>query len=198
MGVATASRTARLPGNRGAVVAEPQGKEGDAALTVVGQQRQRLISILLILQVPLGGDRRIDDEAGEPSHRPVLPPPGLGERLALAAYQSIFRPEKDRLLTMYEAEDQYFVRLLGTRYAGIFRSASPPHHRSSDVRPRNPRLSFAPFLQLLRLRYSLSLAADGANREARMGVNNPCTTIVTNTTPATMLISTARAGKSVG
>ncbi len=47
------------------------------------------------------------------------------KRRALAAYQSIFRPEGDRLLALYEAEDQYFGRLLGVAYAEIFRSASP-------------------------------------------------------------------------
>ena len=44
---------------------------------------------------------------------------------ALAAYGSIFRAEGDRLLTLYEAEDQYTGRLLGVRYAEMFRSASP-------------------------------------------------------------------------
>jgi LmbE family N-acetylglucosaminyl deacetylase len=47
------------------------------------------------------------------------------KRRALAAYQSIFRSEGDRLLALYEAEDQYFGRLLGVAYAEIFRSASP-------------------------------------------------------------------------
>jgi len=47
------------------------------------------------------------------------------KRRALAAYQSIFRPEGDRLLALYEAEDHYFGRLLGVAYAEIFRSASP-------------------------------------------------------------------------
>ena len=44
---------------------------------------------------------------------------------ALAAYRSIFREEGDRLLALYEAEDQYFGRLFGVGYAEIFRSASP-------------------------------------------------------------------------
>ena len=44
---------------------------------------------------------------------------------ALAAYGSIFQAEGDRLLTLYEAEDQYTGRLLGVRYAEMFRSASP-------------------------------------------------------------------------
>jgi LmbE family N-acetylglucosaminyl deacetylase len=47
------------------------------------------------------------------------------KRQALAAYQSIFRAEGDPLLAMYEAEDQYYGRLLGVAYAEIFRSASP-------------------------------------------------------------------------
>lgn len=47
------------------------------------------------------------------------------KRQALAAYRSIFREEGDRLLALYEAEDQYFGRLLGVAYAEIFRSASP-------------------------------------------------------------------------
>ncbi len=47
------------------------------------------------------------------------------KRAALAAYRSIFLPENDRLLTLYEAEDQYFGRMLGVAYAEIFRSASP-------------------------------------------------------------------------
>lgn len=44
---------------------------------------------------------------------------------ALAAYQSIFRAKDDRLLALYEAEDQYYGRLLGVAYAEIFRSAAP-------------------------------------------------------------------------
>ena len=47
------------------------------------------------------------------------------KRQALAAYQSIFRMNEDRLLAMYEAEDQYFGRMLGVAYAEIFRSAAP-------------------------------------------------------------------------
>jgi hypothetical protein len=39
--------------------------------------------------------------------------------------QSIFRAEGDPLLALYEAEDQYYGRLLGVAYAEIFRSASP-------------------------------------------------------------------------
>lgn len=38
---------------------------------------------------------------------------------------SIFAPEGDRLLALYEAEDRYFGRMLGVGYAEIFRSASP-------------------------------------------------------------------------
>lgn len=47
------------------------------------------------------------------------------KRRALAAYGSIFRAEGDRLLTLYEAEDQYHGRVLGVGYAEVFRSASP-------------------------------------------------------------------------
>jgi len=47
------------------------------------------------------------------------------KRQALAAYQSIFRINEDRLLALYEAEDRYFGRLLGVAYAEIFRSAAP-------------------------------------------------------------------------
>jgi LmbE family N-acetylglucosaminyl deacetylase len=47
------------------------------------------------------------------------------KRQALAAYQSIFRANDDRLLALYEAEDQYYGRLLGVAYAEIFRSAAP-------------------------------------------------------------------------
>ena len=47
------------------------------------------------------------------------------KRQALAAYGSIFRPEGDRLLALYESEDQYFGRMLGVAHAEIFRSAAP-------------------------------------------------------------------------
>lgn len=47
------------------------------------------------------------------------------KRRALRAYTSIFRSEGDRLLTLYEAEDQYFGRMLGVAHAEIFRSAAP-------------------------------------------------------------------------
>lgn len=47
------------------------------------------------------------------------------KRRALAAYQSIFRARGDPLLALYEAEDQYYGRLLGVAYAEIFRSAAP-------------------------------------------------------------------------
>lgn len=47
------------------------------------------------------------------------------KRRALAAYQSIFQAKGDRLLALYEAEDQYYGRLLGVTYAEIFRSAAP-------------------------------------------------------------------------
>jgi hypothetical protein len=39
--------------------------------------------------------------------------------------QSIFQVKGDRLLALYEAEDQYYGRMLGVAYAEIFRSASP-------------------------------------------------------------------------
>lgn len=45
------------------------------------------------------------------------------KRAALAMYTSIFA-KADRLLALYEAEGQYFGRMLGVRYAEIFRSAS--------------------------------------------------------------------------
>ena len=44
---------------------------------------------------------------------------------ALAVYPPIFRPQNDLLLTLYEAEDHYYGRMLGTAYAEIYRSASP-------------------------------------------------------------------------
>lgn len=47
------------------------------------------------------------------------------KRQALAAYQSIFQAHDDRLLTLYEAEDQYYGRMFGVAYAEIYRSAAP-------------------------------------------------------------------------
>lgn len=47
------------------------------------------------------------------------------KRQALAVYQSIFQAHDDHLLTLYEAEDQYYGRLLGVAYAEVFRSAAP-------------------------------------------------------------------------
>jgi hypothetical protein len=47
------------------------------------------------------------------------------KRRALAEYQSVFQVEGDRLLALYEAEDQYYGRLLGVAYAEIFRTATP-------------------------------------------------------------------------
>jgi LmbE family N-acetylglucosaminyl deacetylase len=47
------------------------------------------------------------------------------KRQALAAYQSIFQAQGDRLLSLYEAEDQYYGRMLGVAYAEIYRSAAP-------------------------------------------------------------------------
>ncbi len=48
------------------------------------------------------------------------------KRKALSAYTSVFAPaEQDHLLALYEAEDQFYGRMLGVRYAEIFRSAAP-------------------------------------------------------------------------
>jgi hypothetical protein len=47
------------------------------------------------------------------------------KRRALAAYTSIFAPDQDHLLALYEAEDQFFGRLVGVHFAEIFRSAAP-------------------------------------------------------------------------
>ena len=47
------------------------------------------------------------------------------KRQALAAYTSIFAAGEDHLLALYEAEDQFHGRLVGVRYAEIFRSAAP-------------------------------------------------------------------------
>ena len=47
------------------------------------------------------------------------------KRQALAVYQSIFQAQGDRLLALYEAEDQYYGRMLGVAYAEIYRSAAP-------------------------------------------------------------------------
>lgn len=45
---------------------------------------------------------------------------------ALAEYRSIFKvDEGDRLLELYEAEDAHMGRLVGVRYAEIFRAQSP-------------------------------------------------------------------------
>jgi LmbE family N-acetylglucosaminyl deacetylase len=44
---------------------------------------------------------------------------------ALAAYRSIFAPDEDHLLALYQAEDQYYGRLVGVQYAEIFRTAAP-------------------------------------------------------------------------
>lgn len=46
------------------------------------------------------------------------------KRAALRAYGAIFAPQ-DRLLALYEAEDQYIGRLLGVAHAEPFRSHSP-------------------------------------------------------------------------
>jgi LmbE family N-acetylglucosaminyl deacetylase len=47
------------------------------------------------------------------------------KRRALATYGSIFRASGDVLLALYEAEDQFYGRMLGVGYAEIFRSAAP-------------------------------------------------------------------------
>jgi N-acetylglucosamine malate deacetylase 1 len=48
------------------------------------------------------------------------------KRQALAAYTSVFAPaEQDHLLTLYQAEDQFYGRVVGVGYAEIFRSAAP-------------------------------------------------------------------------
>ncbi len=47
------------------------------------------------------------------------------KRQALSVYQSIFQTQGDRLLALYEAEDQYYGRMLGVAYAEIYRSAAP-------------------------------------------------------------------------
>ena len=46
------------------------------------------------------------------------------KRQTLAVYQSIFQARGDRLLALYEAEDQYYGRMLGVAYAEIYRSAA--------------------------------------------------------------------------
>lgn len=45
------------------------------------------------------------------------------KRAALRAYESVFE-QGNHLLALYEAEDQYFGRLAGVRYAEIFKAAS--------------------------------------------------------------------------
>ena len=47
------------------------------------------------------------------------------KRRALAAYSAIFQAEGDPLLSLYEAEDQYYGRMCGVAFAEIYRSASP-------------------------------------------------------------------------
>ena len=47
------------------------------------------------------------------------------KRQALSVYQSIFQVRGDRLLALYDAEDQYYGRMLGVAYAEIYRSAAP-------------------------------------------------------------------------
>lgn len=47
------------------------------------------------------------------------------KRASLAAYGSIFRPVDDRLLALYEADDQFYGRMTGVAYAEIFHRAAP-------------------------------------------------------------------------
>lgn len=47
------------------------------------------------------------------------------KRQALSVHQSTFQARGDRLLALYEAEDQYYGRMLGVAYAEIYRSAAP-------------------------------------------------------------------------
>lgn len=47
------------------------------------------------------------------------------KQAALAEYGSIFQAEGDPLLELYEAEDIHMGRLLGVRYAEIFKSRAP-------------------------------------------------------------------------
>lgn len=47
------------------------------------------------------------------------------KRQALSVYQSIFQAQGDRLLALYEAEDQYYGWMPGVAYAEIYRSAAP-------------------------------------------------------------------------
>ncbi|RMD96236.1 MAG: GlcNAc-PI de-N-acetylase, partial [Calditrichaeota bacterium] len=44
---------------------------------------------------------------------------------AVAAYESVFSGEQQKLLRRFEAEDQHIGRLVGVRYAEIFRSRAP-------------------------------------------------------------------------
>lgn len=44
---------------------------------------------------------------------------------ALEEYQSIFEEREDRLLALYEAEDLHMGRLLGVKYAEVFKSRAP-------------------------------------------------------------------------
>lgn len=47
------------------------------------------------------------------------------KRRALAEYTAVFQAKGDRLLDLYEAEDQYYGRMCGVAFAEIYRSASP-------------------------------------------------------------------------
>jgi LmbE family N-acetylglucosaminyl deacetylase len=66
----------------------------------------------------------VHDRALEDTHAPRLEIAWLiREHRPLAAYQSIFQPEGDRLLSLYEEEDQHDGRMTDVAYAEIFRSA---------------------------------------------------------------------------
>ncbi len=43
---------------------------------------------------------------------------------ALAQYESVFETGGDKLLALYEAEDLHMGRLIGTRYAEIFKTCA--------------------------------------------------------------------------
>lgn len=47
------------------------------------------------------------------------------KREALAQYESVFKSDGDELLALYEAEDMHMGRLVGTRYAEVFKSRAP-------------------------------------------------------------------------
>jgi LmbE family N-acetylglucosaminyl deacetylase len=47
------------------------------------------------------------------------------KKKALDQYRSIFKPEGDQLLALYEAEDLHMGRLVGAQYAEVFKSRAP-------------------------------------------------------------------------